>query len=268
MFGSKNKSSNRSASRSSGSSRNFHLSKSERATLANVGVIPTESPIVKEKNFNAKLARLNSLKRNYYAFQNSNDPHLASIVSFLEATESYESRAADLKALKDDLTSAQELLSESLAAIEAHDEFSYEGLTSEELEARLSELDSTDTTDYSDEQIQALESERDALATALESDNYSTFKDAEAAYMDEKDSIAELESQTSDEALKQALLDMANENRVREYGDDYVDEEMLDWAKQTLGISDGEEEIDQAGDATDDAGETGDTEDGSLPDES
>ena len=43
---------------------------------------------------------------------------------------------------------------------------------------------------------------------------------------------------------------MANENRVREYGDDYVDEEMLDWAKQVLGVGDYDGKIDEIREAT------------------
>jgi hypothetical protein len=39
---------------------------------------------------------------------------------------------------------------------------------------------------------------------------------------------------TDDEALKVALLDAANDNRVAEYGDDY----MMGWAKDLLGVGD------------------------------
>jgi hypothetical protein len=36
---------------------------------------------------------------------------------------------------------------------------------------------------------------------------------------------------TDDEALKVALLDAANDNRVAEYGDDYIDQEMMGWGQ-------------------------------------
>jgi hypothetical protein len=50
---------------------------------------------------------------------------------------------------------------------------------------------------------------------------------------------------TDDEALKAALLDAANENRVAEFGDDYVDDEMMDWAKDLLGVGDAVGKIDE-----------------------
>jgi hypothetical protein len=51
---------------------------------------------------------------------------------------------------------------------------------------------------------------------------------------------------TDDEALKAALLDAANDNRVAEYGEEnYVDQEMMDWAKDLLGVGDAYGKIDE-----------------------
>ncbi len=46
---------------------------------------------------------------------------------------------------------------------------------------------------------------------------------------------------TDDEALREALLDAANEDRVEQYGDD----EIMDWAKDVLGVGDDFGKIDE-----------------------
>jgi len=55
----------------------------------------------------------------------------------------------------------------------------------------------------------------------------------------------ELLAATDDEALKQALLDAANKNRVAQYGDDYVNDDVMDWAKDVLGVGDAFGKIDE-----------------------
>ncbi len=44
--------------------------------------------------------------------------------------------------------------------------------------------------------------------------------------------------------LVEALMVAANDNRVAQYGDGYVDADLLDWAKQQLGVGDYEGLID------------------------
>ena len=52
-----------------------------------------------------------------------------------------------------------------------------------------------------------------------------------------------------DEALKRALLDAANKNRVAQYGaENYVNDEVLGWAKEVLGVGDATGKIDQVRD--------------------
>ena len=41
-----------------------------------------------------------------------------------------------------------------------------------------------------------------------------------------------------DVALKEALLDAANENRIAQYGDDYLNDDVMDWSKDVLGVGD------------------------------
>ena len=71
------------------------------------------------------------------------------------------------------------------------------------------------------------------------------FADAEEAAADAQLAADEAAVGTDDEALKQALLDAANQNRVEQYGDDYVDDEMMDWAKDVLGVGDELGKIDE-----------------------
>ena len=58
----------------------------------------------------------------------------------------------------------------------------------------------------------------------------------------------ELLAATDDEALKQALLDAANKNRVAQYGEDYIDEDIMGWAKDVLGVGDAFGKIDEVQD--------------------
>jgi hypothetical protein len=51
-----------------------------------------------------------------------------------------------------------------------------------------------------------------------------------------------------DVALRQALLDAANDNRVAQYGDDYLNDDVMDWSKDVLGVGDADGKIDQVRD--------------------
>jgi hypothetical protein len=54
---------------------------------------------------------------------------------------------------------------------------------------------------------------------------------------------------TDDEALRQALVDAANKNRVEQYGDDYINDDVMEWAKDVLGVGDRYGTIDQVREA-------------------
>ncbi|MEE4012424.1 hypothetical protein V1T76_10200 [Roseibium sp. FZY0029] len=238
------------ASRGKSGTASHRLPKAERATLASIAVTPQANPTGKPKNFNARLGRLNSLNRNYHAYLNSNDPHLAAIQAYINDSLAYERLSADLQGLEQDLLTARTLFDSLLQDVDSYDGFAYDSLTSQQLEDRLAELESVDTTELTEVELTALETERQALENALQSDAYSDFKTAEAEYETEKTSLDGLAADVSDEALEEALLAMANENRVREYGDEYVDEEMLDWAKQVLGVGAYVGKIDEIREAT------------------
>ena len=41
------------------------------------------------------------------------------------------------------------------------------------------------------------------------------------------------------------MLDAANKNRVQQYGDDYLDDNVMDWARDVLGVGDDFGKIDE-----------------------
>jgi hypothetical protein len=47
------------------------------------------------------------------------------------------------------------------------------------------------------------------------------------------------------DVLRQALLEAANENRVAQYGDNYLDAEVMDWATDVLGVGPADGKIDE-----------------------
>ncbi|TYC63336.1 hypothetical protein FMN50_03080 [Rhodobacterales bacterium] len=237
---------------------NYRLPKSERATLTAVAIAPVASPALKTGNLNARLGRLNSLKRNYNAYLNSKDPHLASVAAYVQASLAYESSAADLVQSEAALAELKAAFDGIIANITPYDDFAYQGLTTETLQDRLADLQDTDTSAFTEDEMAAYDAEVAALGNALESSEFTSLSDADTALQDQKSELEALSASISDEALADALLEMANENRVREYGDDYVDEPMLEWAKEVLGVGDYQGTIDEIREATQDPDGAGD----------
>lgn len=223
-----------------------------KVDLASVPV-PSAKP-GKEKNFNAKLAGLNSLNRNYHAYMNAQDPRMAAIRSFVMASADYDIAAASLDEALENLGLAEDAFASSVASL-------YDGLTTYDgfsltepdltsLESRLTDLEKLETTELSEDEANAVQAEIDALNAALSGDEAASLRDVQDSVDDAQKSVDELADQVTDEALKEALLDAANKNRVEEYGvENYVDEEMLDWAKDVLGVDDAYGKIDQVREA-------------------
>ncbi|WP_163264332.1 hypothetical protein [Chelativorans alearense] len=199
-----------------------------------------------ESNFHAKLAGLNSLNRNYHAYLNANDPKMAAIQDYVLASAEYEIATEDLAALQIELAAAAEAFAALVGGIEPYDGFSYDDLTVEELHDRLDALQTIDTTGLTVDEIAILEAERQDLQTALASEELEAFQAAEAEAIELETDLTELEGAVTDEALEEALLAGANPNRVEQYGaENYVDQEMLDWAKDLLGVGDAHGKIDE-----------------------
>jgi hypothetical protein len=113
------------------------------------------------------------------------------------------------------------------------------------LSGRLTDLKAIDPTTLSAEEAQALETEISALSAALESPEGVAYEEAATAAETAGEDVAELEGQADDDALKAALEAAANKNRLAEYGEDYVDQQMLDWAKGLLGVGEDFGKIDE-----------------------
>jgi|GEM_PF-4394525 len=231
--------------RSSRPSGGHRLSGPERATLANVTATPQPHPLTQAKNLDAKLGNLVSLERDYHAYLNSDDPNLAAIQAYIGATLHYERVAGGLTRLEEELAAARALVAGPLGGVTAHDGYSYADPASDKFEARLAALDAVDVSALPVEQGRLLQTERLTLKTVLESDDFTVFKTAETAYLDSEEVLATLQGEISDETLAQALIAMADQDLLEEYGDAYIDAAMLDWAKQVLGVGNYDGKIDE-----------------------
>ncbi|MCT7378444.1 hypothetical protein [Chelativorans salis] len=235
----------KSESRSPGKLRGNGPATSNRPLAQKPIPVPQPRP-ADQPNFHAKLAGLNSLNRNYHAYLNANDPKMAAIQDYVLASVEYEIAAEDLEALQIELAAAAAAFAARLSGIEPYDGFSYEDLAVEELQARLDVLQTLDTTGLSNEEIAILEAERQDLEAALASSELAALQSAEAEVIELETDLTELQGAVTNEALEDALLAGANPNRVEQYGaEDYVDQEMLDWAKDLLGVGDAHGKIDE-----------------------
>jgi hypothetical protein len=120
----------------------------------------------------------------------------------------------------------------------------YDDPTIESLTDRLADLNAAAATVAPEDQA-AFDAEIAAVEGLLDSAEAIAVVDAETSLTEAELAAETAAVGTDDEALKAALLDAANENRVAEFGDDYVDDEMMDWAKDLLGVGDAVGKIDE-----------------------
>lgn len=214
--------------------------------------VPTARPVAREKNFNAKLAGLNSLNRNYHAYMNSNDPRMQTMREFIEANIAKEDAQGAAAAASEKLAIANADLGELTDALVAYDDnYSYDGRTPDELSTRLEELKSVEEQDLTPEQVDLLASEIADLNEILDSEEAAAVEAAQVELEKTETAASDLDAASGDDALTEALLAAANSNRVAEYGEDnYVDQEMLDWANNLLGTGDAVGIIDEIREAS------------------
>ncbi|WP_223479275.1 hypothetical protein [Oricola indica] len=219
--------------------------------------VPTARPILaKEKNFNAKLAGLNSLKRNYHAYLNAADPRMAGIRTYVLAYVDYENAVDDLALAEQRLTAAETalatLLTDTFSSITPYETtagtaFTYDGISLDGLATRRGELQTVldGLSDPASQEALDLQAEIAAIDSLIGSADATIAASAEVVELEAalgdvttlNTQIAGLEGQITDEELIAALRAAANDNRVAEYGEDaYVDEELLAWAKTLLGV--------------------------------
>jgi hypothetical protein len=132
-------------------------------------------------------------------------------------------------------------LDAAVASITTFDGSTAVGSTIEALSARRTALEAVESTG---ENAAALQAEKEALDNAIQAAT-SLAEAEQAAAEAEAKAVAEAVG-TDDTALQAALLSAANPNRVQEYGkEDYVDAEVMGWAKSVLGVGDLDGKIDQ-----------------------
>jgi hypothetical protein len=232
-------------------------SKRQKHAKQQVAVLPETvvPPEVKPKNFNAKLGALNSLKRNYQAYIHAKSPRFAPVAAFVMASAQHELAIEAVTTGELDLAEAQEDFAAAVAAAQltAYDGTvdAYNDPTVESLGARLETLKTT--TEDDPVRDAARLAEIAAIESVLAGDEAMSVTDAHTS-LDEAKALAETTIAGTDEtALREALLSMANANRVAEYGDDYLDAETMDWAKAVLGVDEAVGKIDQVKAALSDA---------------
>lgn len=222
------------ATRSGGASTTENKGKSEVVASTTSG---------KTQNLHAKLAGLNSLKRNINGLMNSADPRMDEIRAFIIASADLATAEANLAQAKLDAAAAQDAYDSYVAGLVPApwdgDKTAYADTSLDGLNARLATLndqlaaDPTNTA-ISDE-IAALTTTIDQVSTSTELTTLGAALQTKAGF---EEQVAADTTATSDNALIEALMVAANDNRVSQYGDGYVDPALLDWAKQKLGVGD------------------------------
>lgn len=152
--------------------------------------------------------------------------------------------AADLAQAAFDIAAAN--FDTKISNIVPHDEFSYAGVSPSDLQQRQSALAEIDATTLTEEKAEALAAEIAAVDAAMSDEATAQYAMAETDLEAARKESEQAGTLVTDDALTEALLAAANKNRVAEYGvDSYVDEEMLDWAKEVLGVDDAYGKIDE-----------------------
>lgn len=185
--------------------------------------VPKVRPVAKPKNLHARLAGLNSLKRNIQAYINSNDPRMVGIRDFvvasanweiaLEALDAAQSTLDGLLTQQTQLTNQLTTLTGQIDAMEAAPDFDPADLTYIGLQDQVMDLNT---------QLSTLAA---SITTAT---NAVTQADLAATAA----SVG-----TDDGSLGAALEAAANPNRE-------VDDEIMEWARNVLGVGDAIGKID------------------------
>ncbi|MXN64472.1 hypothetical protein GR183_06110 [Stappia sp. GBMRC 2046] len=211
-----------------------------RASLAKVDAIPSAHPLGKkkdfrEKNLHAKLRGNNSLVRNINAYLNSQSPRMIAFREFIGASIAYEDALAAVAELEGPVLAAREAFAPALDGIVAYDDFDYTEVTIAELEERLGALNEIEQGELAAEDADALNAEIDALSAALETEEAAALAEAENNLSEAEMQAGELQAAASDEALAETLAATGS----------LVDQEVVDWAKEQLGVGDAYGKIDE-----------------------
>ena len=232
---------------SNGQSNNKSEAKGKK--VAGTEVVTTTdkvAKVAKTKNLNAQLAGLNSLKRNINGLMNSSDSRMVQVRAFVEASAALETATAALNGAMATLAGLQATLDTyvagyvTTAVLVAYDGTdAYANPTLESLNDRLAALALVDDPAKAD----AIAAEQLALTAALAeislSAEFVAVTAQQGIVQGIEGEVVVLEPQTTEDALKAALLAAANKNRVAEAGgDSYLTPEIMAWANGVLGVGD------------------------------
>lgn len=234
-----------------GSNGQSNKSEAKGKKVADTEVVTTTgkaAKAAKTKNLNAQLAGLNSLKRNINGLMNSSDPRMELVRGYVGASAALETATVALEGAEAALAGLQATLdtyvagyvtTAGLTAYDATD--AYANPTLQSLNDRLDALDVALLNDAAN--ADAIIAEQLALTAALGeislSPEFAAVTEQQGIVEGIEGEIAVLEPQTTEDALRTALLAAANKNRVAEAGGDaYLTPEIMAWANGVLGVGD------------------------------
>lgn len=179
--------------------------------------------LAKEKNLRARLGSLNSLRRNVNAYLNSKSPRFAAVQAFVMASARYDLALDAARKANATLADAQARLTALNSELDA-----LTSLTPDEIAAMTPEE-------------QAALPGRIADLQAEVAAQQATVADAEADAAAAEAAAAQAAVGTDDAALEDALREMSNKTPA----DGTIDPDVLDWAKDVLGVGDAVGKIDE-----------------------
>ncbi|MEQ1768640.1 MAG: hypothetical protein ABL879_02280 [Devosia sp.] len=197
----------------------------------------------------AKLGGLNSLGRNINGLMNSSDPRMESVRTFIVASADLAAAEAAVPGAETAVGTATDAYDSfvagfGLAAYDA-DPDAYAETSLAALQARLVVLNDTLATDPTNVGAAGEAASLAAAINAVQASNeLSNLLTAQTALDEINSEVAAGLAATSDEMLIEALMSAANDSRLAQYGDGYVDPQLLAWAKQELGVGDAQGLID------------------------
>lgn len=222
--------------------KNAKVKQNPKAPVANVlpasVVVPGAKPA---RNLHARLAGLNSLNRNYHAYLNSQSPRMALVREYVLNSASAEIAADAAVAAAEEVTQSQAALDAVLAGIVTYDGSAPVDGTLTALADRRAVVEALVPAD--EVQAASIQKELDGLSAAIAAANELAAAEQELA--DAQAAAVAAGEGTGEGDLKEALLAAANPNRVAEYGEDYLDDEVMDWAKGVLGVGEAYGKIDE-----------------------
>jgi hypothetical protein len=225
-------------SKSTGGPASNAKSQSDTSPVVTVSV-KKAAKAEKIPGLDAKLGALHAMNANINAYihasPNSRVGKIAtyarSLVSVENAQTAFDDATELLNQVQDDLTNAQTDLDNSLAdlaVLDPYGDYDYPDFTPDTLAARQAELETALATAATQDEIDAINSELDAIATA--NANRMAFDDATDSFNEASDNFdsAESDLMIAEDDAESALNDAANKTPIDDETRAYVDGQLED----------------------------------------